>query len=136
MYCAEAKSDVMCSASSRAKRTSLAKQTSRPKGISRSAQAEHIVPKTKALLTKCFCFWRRHPDLNRGIEVLQTFALPLGHVALFSVGFIPRLYYHIPFSEILLLKESGRDSLAPILLERITGLEPATFALARRRSTK
>ena len=29
-------------------------------------------PKTKALLTKCFCFWRRHPDLNRGIKVLQT----------------------------------------------------------------
>ena len=25
--------------------------------------------------------WRRHPDLNRGIEVLQTYALPLGYVA-------------------------------------------------------
>ena len=71
----------MCSASSRAKRTSLAKQTSRPKGTSRSAQAEHIVPKTKALLTKCFCFWRRHPDLNWGIKVLQTSALPLGYDA-------------------------------------------------------
>ena len=23
--------------------------------------------------------WRRHPDLNWGIKVLQTFALPLGH---------------------------------------------------------
>lgn len=23
--------------------------------------------------------WRYHPDLNRGIKVLQTFALPLGH---------------------------------------------------------
>lgn len=26
--------------------------------------------------------WRRHPDLNRGIRVLQTHALPLGYVAL------------------------------------------------------
>ena len=37
--------------------------------------------------------WRRHPDLNRGIEVLQTFALPLGHGAilqktLFEASFI------------------------------------------------
>ncbi len=23
--------------------------------------------------------WRCHPDLNRGIKVLQTFALPLGY---------------------------------------------------------
>ncbi len=31
-----------------------------------------------------FCIrdlWRRHPDLNRGIEVLQTSALPLGYSA-------------------------------------------------------
>ena len=28
-------------------------------------------------------FWRRHPDLNRGIKVLQTLALPLGYSALF-----------------------------------------------------
>ena len=26
-------------------------------------------------------FWRRHPDLNRGIKVLQTLALPLGYSA-------------------------------------------------------
>jgi hypothetical protein len=25
--------------------------------------------------------WRRHPDLNRGITVLQTVALPLGYAA-------------------------------------------------------
>ncbi len=25
--------------------------------------------------------WRRHPDLNRGVRVLQTRALPLGYVA-------------------------------------------------------
>ena len=27
-------------------------------------------------------FWRRHPDLNRGMRVLQTLALPLGYSAL------------------------------------------------------
>ena len=27
-------------------------------------------------------FWRRHPDLNRRITVLQTVALPLGYAAL------------------------------------------------------
>ena len=29
-----------------------------------------------------FFFWRYLPDLNRGIEVLQTSALPLGYGAL------------------------------------------------------
>ena len=28
-----------------------------------------------------FIFWRRHPESNWGIEVLQTSALPLGYVA-------------------------------------------------------
>ena len=28
-------------------------------------------------------FWRRHPDLNWGVKVLQTSALPLGYGALF-----------------------------------------------------
>ncbi len=50
--------------------------------------------------------WRRRPDSNRGVGVLQTPALPLGYAALI-----------------------GR------ILERETGLEPATFSLARRRST-
>ena len=30
--------------------------------------------------------WRRHPDLNRRMEVLQTSALPLGYVASFGAG--------------------------------------------------
>ena len=30
----------------------------------------------------CISYWRRHPDLNRGIKVLQTSALPLGYAAL------------------------------------------------------
>ena len=29
----------------------------------------------------CRIFWRRHPDLNRGMKVLQTLALPLGYSA-------------------------------------------------------
>ena len=29
--------------------------------------------------------WRRHPESNRGIRVLQTRALPLGYVAIWSV---------------------------------------------------
>ena len=35
-----------------------------------------------------FFFWRRHPDLNWGIEVLQTFALPLGYDAVFICAMI------------------------------------------------
>jgi hypothetical protein len=50
--------------------------------------------------------WRRRPDSNRGMGVLQTPALPLGYAALSTYE-----------------------------LERETGLEPATFSLARRRST-
>ena len=30
-------------------------------------------------------FWRRHPDLNRGVRVLQTLALPLGYGADFPL---------------------------------------------------
>ena len=30
-------------------------------------------------LSKLADFWRYRPDLNWGIKVLQTFALPLGH---------------------------------------------------------
>ena len=57
--------------------------------------------------------WRRHPDSDRRITVLQTVALPLGYVAL---------------KQTLPWKGS--------VLERITGLEPATSTLARWRSTK
>jgi hypothetical protein len=31
-------------------------------------------------------YWRRHPDLNRRMEVLQTSALPLGYAALKKNG--------------------------------------------------
>ena len=74
----------MCSASSRAKRTSLPKETSRTKCISRSAQAEHIVQKQKALLSQCFLFLKAPPGIEPGIKVLQTSALPLGYGAAWS----------------------------------------------------
>ena len=50
--------------------------------------------------------WRRHPDLNWGIEVLQTFALPLGYGAILDfIHFTSLLYqriFHlsIPFCKI------------------------------------
>ena len=40
--------------------------------------------KKKDTLLACLSFWRRHPDLNWGIRVLQTHALPLGYVAIWS----------------------------------------------------
>ena len=49
--------------------------------------------------------WRRHPDLNRGIRVLQTLALPLGYVAVYYMlcrpsGRITHRYekYHMEYS--------------------------------------
>ena len=57
---------------------------------------------TELLPHRC---WRRHPDLNRRMEVLQTSALPLGYAA------------------------------SSVSLERETGFEPATSTLARLHST-
>ena len=60
--------------------------------------------------------WRRRPDLNRRMEVLQTSALPLGYGALSGSTTKPRV--------------SGREK-----VERETGFEPATSTLARSHST-
>ncbi len=60
--------------------------------------------------------WRRRPDLNRRMEVLQTSALPLGYGALSGRTTKPRV--------------SGREK-----VERETGFEPATSTLARSHST-
>ena len=38
-------------------------------------------------------FWRYRPDLNWGIKVLQTFALPLGHGTIFGAGDEARTRY-------------------------------------------
>ena len=56
------------------------------------------------------------PGIEPGIRVLQTRALPLGHGAVSCM--------------------KKRLSAAGIVVERETGLEPATSALARLRSTK
>ena len=42
---------------------------------------------------KCFFVWRRRPDLNWGMEVLQTSALPLGYDAIFIFRKIKALNY-------------------------------------------
>ena len=76
------------------------------------------------------------PRFELGNKGFADLCLTTWPCRLMPVVFLHRLYYHIPFLGILLLKKSGAKCFAPILLERITGLEPATFALARRRSTK
>ena len=40
-------------------------------------------------------FWRRHPDLNRGIRVLQTRALPLGYGAVFRTEVLYHAKFHL-----------------------------------------
>ena len=42
----------------------------------------------KHFARSAFLFWRRHPDLNRGIKVLQTSALPLGYDAVLTCEFM------------------------------------------------
>ena len=51
-----------------------------PGGYCVSKTKKHVKP----LIDKHFTrfYWRRHPDSNWGIKILQTFALPLGYGAL------------------------------------------------------
>ncbi len=42
---------------------------------------ERVIFEADAELRSRKSFWRRHPDSNRGITVLQTAALPLGYAA-------------------------------------------------------
>ena len=68
--------------------------------------------------------WRRHPDLNRGIKVLQTSALPLGYSAIYGAGTGNRT------------RVSSLEGWCSTIelhphLERKTRLELATFTLAR-----
>ena len=48
--------------------------------------SEEVISKIGNLLSKLAEFWRYRPDLNWGIKVLQTFALPLGHGTVFEIG--------------------------------------------------
>src|SRR5213594_3967513 len=84
--------------------------------------------------------WRRRSESNRCIEVLQTSALPLGYAA------SPRTWL-TRWREILqgvpegvnpaaARKQEGRLRREPArMLERETGVEPATSTLARLHST-
>ena len=47
--------------------------------------------------SKVVAFWRYHPDLNRGIKVLQTFALPLGDGTKFWSGRRDSNPRHLPW---------------------------------------
>ena len=56
----------------------------------------------------CFVlFWRRHLDSNLGIEVLQTFALPLGYGAILLLYSIPSLVLKSNIHVRMLLYWSG-----------------------------
>ena len=46
------------------------------KGMSRNRGKK---TKSTRFQASAFLLWRCHPDLNRGMKVLQTFALPLGY---------------------------------------------------------
>ena len=43
--------------------------------------AESLRIRLRCWATRARGSWRRHPDSNRGIRVLQTLALPLGYAA-------------------------------------------------------
>ncbi len=43
-------------------------------------------PKQKDILSDVLLFWRYRPDLNWGMRVLQTLALPLGHGTIWKSG--------------------------------------------------
>ncbi len=44
--------------------------------------SEEVISKIDKILSNLVDFWRRHPDLNRGIKALQASALPLGYGAI------------------------------------------------------
>ena|GEM_PF-4564730 len=83
-----------------------------------SLSARHKEPPelTVAVSSGELSVWRRHPDLNRGMMVLQTTALPLGYVAL--------------------SEKTTKVGLRGKYMERAKGLEPSTSTLARWRSTR
>ena len=84
---------------------------------------ERFISKNKSTcFCKCSYFWRRHPDLNWGIEVLQTSALPLGYGAVLNCT-------------LALSKKCQLNLIGIRRMERMTRLELATSTLARWRST-
>jgi hypothetical protein len=49
--------------------------------LARWCSTTELFPHFIKILYSIVIFWRRHPESNWGIEVLQTSALPLGYVA-------------------------------------------------------
>ena len=52
-----------------------------------------MIRKKSLIQTNEGLFKRRHPDLNRGIKVLQTSALPLGYGAKISLEKISLIFF-------------------------------------------
>ena len=133
------------------------------------AQSRHWGIRIKLVKNKLLdlrsLFWRHHPDLNWGIKLLQSFALPLGYGAtlysctqlayfdvtgardeIFASGSHCRALLPSTSRKLPLCGQpnsrmsrstpmSVRCSRTLISLERETRFELATFALARQRST-
>ena len=109
----------MCSFSLGASQTSCAKRASRPKDTSRSATRNTSFKKSSFVYQKRIFCWRRHPDLNRGMRVLQTLALPLGYsaakllvssVLYHNYFFIATKYGHFPFF-LIFCSETARHNI-------------------------
>ena len=78
--------------------------------------------------------WRRGSESNRRIKVLQTSPLPLGYRAILNI--VPPGRAETGSSQLRLSDHCGSiHRRQGSYLERETGLEPATLALARRCST-
>ena len=133
------------------------------------AQSRHWGIRIKLVKNKLLdlrsLFWRHHPDLNWGIKLLQSFALPLGYGAtlyfctllayfdvtgardeIFASGSHRRALLPSTSRKLPLCGQpnsrmsrstliSVRCSRTSMSLERETRFELATFALARQRST-
>ena len=56
--------------------------------------------------------WRRHPDLNWGIRILQTLALPLGYGAEHYIIFKKKCF-STPFLKFFWSEQQGSNSLPP-----------------------
>ncbi len=77
MHCAFAQSEVKCATHFRRNFTAKLLHNAKHRLTCRKA---HLVK--KGLHFREVLFWRRHPDLNRGIADLQSAALPLGYDAI------------------------------------------------------
>ena len=87
--------------------------------------------------------WRRHPDLNRGIKVLQTLALPLGYSAVSAAPSAEKIKTvricwsgkrdsnprHSPWQGDAIPLSYSRILIRTVLLVEVIGFEPMTLCL-------